>query len=262
MTNILIILNISLTITILYIPFTTAFTNKDIKSLNEIEYEYCNIQDSLVISHIIKDINIYFNDKLTNKLKSFNLNSKAKSTCLINNDLFLKKMDLYNSISNDNISNYSVYNCNICNKRFKKIEYLFLHASVFHEKDFNKGETYLCPGNFCRFFNCERYMSYYGISATKVKQKKNTCNEKLELFYKQGCMNMVYGCFKNEDGKDDIESYNRFYNLFCNKLSCKDKTEIKSAGSAWTIIKLLLTYISVFVICIYLMIVWILNNNK
>jgi len=252
-------------ILIIKISFIVCFSSKDITSYEELKLDYCNIQDSLVISNIIKDINTFFKDKFNNQINlnelntnNTNKNKSKNNKCLINNENFLKKLDLYNIVNNENQSNYNFFNCPICKKKFKKLEYLFYHTSLFHEKAFNNNKIYLCPGDFCRYFNCERYKNYYGITNPKLKQKKKICDARLEKFYKQGCMKMVYGCFA--DG--DIDSYNQFYRLFCNKISCNVPVELKQPSNAWQVIKLILMYMLGFLVFIYLVITWILNNQK
>jgi hypothetical protein len=239
-----------------------------------LKYEYCNINESKTIYYIIKDLQEHFS------LNKYLMMNNDRERCMILSEElnFLNYSEKYFNLDFLNRNSYNQFKCSECDKKFKSKSLLHIHFKLFHTDSQNPGNV--CPASFCRFFNCERYKSYYQIpypdnSRDSLiynkpgKENIQECNPELVGFYRKSCMKMVEGCFENDF------SYFEFYKNFCMKIECKTGKEedssrnYKQQGSLsnveelskdfdyWHVMEVVFMYIISIFAFIYILIVWV-----
>lgn len=219
--------------------------------------DYCNINDSKTVYLIIKDT-----------IEHFNLKEKINSTgnCMITNPNISNYYERFAILELSNKSSYGLLKCPECKKKFKVKPFLDLHYKLFHASKLKEYKhDYYCPGDFCNYFDCNRYKNYFSIpksdqvrDATLNNQpieKAQKCNISLLGFYKQMCMKMVEGCF------DEESDYVLFYKNVCDQIKCIRSDTFISEGSLFDAMRLVFIYILSIGILIYLIIIWISKSD-
>lgn len=252
-----------------YKLFWLILTIKSIFS-QEIKNDFCNINESQAAFLIINDIVEYF---------KINNTQSSDEKCLLLNENLINYYKGFVELEKSSKHKHQTVKCNLCEKSFKNRSFLNLHFKLFHlSKIKNFSEKYYCPGDFCRFINCDRYKNYYGISFpdnslnsinnnNQVKEKYQECNKELISFYKNSCMKLIAECFLDEE---DNDKYFEYYNNFCMKITCERNKEnsgfsynldLHTEGSVWETLRIVILYIVSIFILIYLMIIWIMKYS-
>lgn len=224
-------------------------------------YDYCNVNDSRTVYHIIKDIVSYF------KINKENL-YLSSSKCFIIDDMFLSYLNKFHLLESVNLSASIIVKCPYCQKKFRSRPFLHLHYRLSHlSSDERYDREYFCPGDFCKGINCDRYKIFYSIPYIDANgkdiltynrqpiSKTQVCNPELIPFYKNLCMKLIEGCFaEEEEGK-----YYLYYKNICQKITCEYgiNNQLNQSGEVWGVLRMIFMYITGISAFIYLLVVWL-----